>query len=113
LSNLASSGMVTITDALPAGLTATAISGLGWTTNLSTLTCTRSDALAANSSYPPITLTVSVASNAPASVTNTAIVSGGGDANSANNSVNDPTTINAPSGGGGTNILVGWDTSAL
>lgn len=91
----ASSGTVTVTDALPAGLTATAISGTGWTTNLGTLTATRSDALAVGSAYPPITVTVNVAANAPASVTNTATVSGGGDTNSANNTANDPTTINA------------------
>jgi len=36
-------------------------------------------------SYPSIILTVNVASNAPASLTTTATVSGGGDVNSANN----------------------------
>jgi len=60
------------------GLTATALSGSGWTTDLATLTATRSDVLTAGSSYPALTLTVSVAANAPASVTNTATVSGGG-----------------------------------
>jgi uncharacterized repeat protein (TIGR01451 family) len=95
--NAASSGTVTVTDALPAGLTATAISGTGWTATLSTLTCTRSDAMAASASYPPITLTVNVSASAPASVTNSANVSGGGDVNTANNTANDVTTINAPS----------------
>ena len=90
----ASSGSVTVTDSLPAGLTATAISGTGWTTNLGTLTATRSDALLAGSAYPPITITVNVAANAT-SVTNSATVSGGGDSNSANNTANDPTTVNA------------------
>src|SRR5512141_183436 len=41
----ASSGMVTVVDTLPAGLTATNIAGSGWTCTLATLTCTRSDAL--------------------------------------------------------------------
>ncbi len=91
----ATSGVVTVTDTLPAGLTATAIAGTGWSCVLGTLTCTRSDALAAGLSYPVITLTVNVAANAPASVTNTASVSGGGEANTSNNSANDPTTINA------------------
>ena len=90
---LASSGTVTVVDTLPAGLTATAISGTGWTTTLGTLTCTRADALSAASSYPPITLTVSVATNAAVSVTNTVTVSGGGDANAANNTATDPTII--------------------
>jgi uncharacterized repeat protein (TIGR01451 family) len=89
----ATAGTVTVTDTLPTGLTATAISGTGWTCTLSTLTCTRSDALAASASYPAITLTVNVASAAPASITNTATVSGGGEVNTANDTAGDPTTI--------------------
>ena len=57
-------GQVSVVDALPTGLPATAISGTGWTCVLGTLTCTRSDVLAANASYPNITLTVDVANNA-------------------------------------------------
>jgi uncharacterized repeat protein (TIGR01451 family) len=89
----ASSGAVTVTDTLPTGLTATAISGTGWSCTLGTLSCTRSDVLNSLSNYPPVTLTVTVAGNAPATVTNTATVSGGGDANSANNTASDATTI--------------------
>jgi uncharacterized repeat protein (TIGR01451 family) len=88
------SGTVTATDTLPAGLTATAITGTGWTCVLGTLTCTRSDALVAGSSYPAITLTVNVSLTAPASVTNSASVSGGGQSNTANDTANDLTTIN-------------------
>jgi uncharacterized repeat protein (TIGR01451 family) len=90
----ATSGVVTVTDTLPAGLSATGISGSGWTCVLGTLTCTRNDALAAGSSYPAITLTVDVANNAAASVTNTANVSGGGQTNTTNDSATNPTTIN-------------------
>ena len=90
----ASSGTVTVSNTLPAGLTATAIGGNGWTTNLDTLTCTRSDALSAGASYPAITITVNVATDAPASVSFTATVSGGADANLANNSFTDVTSIN-------------------
>ncbi|HEV7472930.1 MAG TPA: hypothetical protein VGN90_02705, partial [Pyrinomonadaceae bacterium] len=89
----ATSGTVTVVDTLPAGLTATAISGAGWTCVLGTLTCTRSDALAAGSSYPVITVTVTVANNAAASVTNSAAVSGGGQTNTANDTDTDPTTV--------------------
>jgi len=64
----ATSGTVTVTDTLPVGLTATAISGTGWTCVLGTLTCTRADVLAAGGSYPVITVTVNVANNAAASV---------------------------------------------
>jgi uncharacterized repeat protein (TIGR01451 family) len=90
------SGTVTVVDSLPSGLTATAISGTGWTCTLGTLTCTRTDALAATNSYPAITLTVNVAANAPTLVTNSATVSGGGEVNTANNTANDPTTILVP-----------------
>ena len=86
-------GTVTVVDTLPASLTATAITGAGWTCNLATLTCTRSDVLANGGSYPALTLTVNVAANAPASVTNTANVSGGGEINTANDTASDPTTI--------------------
>jgi uncharacterized repeat protein (TIGR01451 family) len=89
-------GTVTVTDTLPAGLAATAAdSGSinGWSVSASgqTITATRSDALAAGSSFPALTLTVSVAENAPASVTNMVTASGGGAANTA--SASDPTTI--------------------
>ena len=70
-------GTVTLSDTLPSGLTATAISGTGWTCTLSSLTCTRSDALAAGGSYAAVTVTLNVASNAPATVTNRVSVSGG------------------------------------
>ncbi len=88
------SGKVTVTDTMPpAGLTATSMVGSGWSCDVSTYTCTRSDVLASGESYPTIALKVTVASDAPASVTNTAKVSGGGDVSTANNTANDPTTI--------------------
>ena len=91
--NVASSGLVTVTDTLPTGLTATAISGTGWSCVLGTLTCTRSDALGAGASYPVITLTVDVSSTAASSVTNSVAVSGGNEANTSNNTDTDPTTV--------------------
>ncbi len=73
------SGTVTVADKAPAGMTVTAMSGGGW--NCVTLpTCTRSDALQPGQSYSSITVSVSVASNAPSSLTNMATVSGGGSA---------------------------------
>ena len=93
-------GLVSVTDSLPWGLTATDMSGDGWSCDVTAVTCYRSDSLAAGSSYPPITLTVSVAGNAPASVTNSVTVSGGGmtsgpGSSTANGgqSATDPTTI--------------------
>ncbi|HVN15985.1 MAG TPA: sortase, partial [Anaerolineales bacterium] len=84
---------VTVADALPTGLTATAISGTGWTCTLGTLTCTRANVLAASSSYPDITLTVNVAGNASSSITNTVSVSGGGENNTSNDTASDVTTV--------------------
>jgi uncharacterized repeat protein (TIGR01451 family) len=72
------SGTVTVTDTLPVGLTATAMAGPGWGCTQPSGPCTRSDALAPGAGYPAITVTVNVARNAPASVMNTATVSGGG-----------------------------------
>jgi uncharacterized protein (TIGR03437 family) len=57
-------GVVTVSDMLPAGLTATAISGVGWSCTLTPLSCTRNDVLAPGASYPVITVTVSVATSA-------------------------------------------------
>ena len=88
---------VTVTDTFPLGLTPTAAVGDGWscTAGAQGIGCSRSDPLAAGASYPPITITLNVASNAPATVTNVAGVSGGGDSNSANNTASDATTIMA------------------
>src|SRR4051812_45487624 len=77
---------VTVTDTLPAGLSALvnnpgvgagpiAASGPGWT--CTGTRCTRSDVLAAGAAYPPITITVSVANGAAATVVNTAAIAGG------------------------------------
>ena len=73
----ATTGTVTVTDAAPAGMTVTAMSGTGWT--CTTLpTCTRGDALAAGGSYPAITVTVGVAGGAGSPLVNSASASGGG-----------------------------------
>ena len=95
----ATSGTVTVTDTLPTGLKAYRISGTGWSCTLGTLTCTRSDSLAPGASYPAITLIVDVDINAPASVTNSASVSGGGETNTTNNTATDLTSIAATATG--------------
>ena len=93
----ATTGTVSVTDTLPTGLTPTAATGTGWTCSIAsaTVTCTRSNTLAASTSYPPITLTVTVASTAAASITNQASVSGGSEINTSNNTASDLTTITA------------------
>jgi uncharacterized repeat protein (TIGR01451 family) len=88
-----SSGTVTVIDTLPAGMTATAIGGSGWTCVLATLTCARNDLLGIGASYPPIMLTVNVSAGTVGSLTNTAAISGGGETNTANNTATDVTMV--------------------
>ncbi len=89
----ANTGMVTVIDTLPTALIATAMNGPGWGCVLPALLCTRSDPLSAGASYPPIILTVIVASDAVAQVTNQASVSNSGLAAA---TTSDVTSIQAP-----------------
>lgn len=84
-------GAVTLVDTLPPGLTATAISGTGWSCTLATATCTRNDLLASGASYPPVIVTVTVDDNAATSLINTVTVQGGGDA--AGDDADDPVKV--------------------
>ena len=97
----ATSGTVSVTDSLPSGIVATAISGSGWTCTLAPLGCTRSDTLAGGAGFPPITVTVNIGSSTPASVTNSVLVSGGGELNTFNDSASDVAPV-----GGTTDLTV-------
>jgi uncharacterized repeat protein (TIGR01451 family) len=95
----ATSGMVTVTETVPSGLTLVSMAGTNWTCpGASANTCNRSDALAAGSSYEPITVTVNVGEVAASPQVNAVAVSGGG-SSSAN--ATDSTTIasSCPMGG--------------
>jgi uncharacterized protein (TIGR03437 family) len=70
------SGTLTVTEIVPVGLTLVSMSGAGW--DCSGATCTRDDALSPGATYPPITVTVNVAEDAPSQVLNQVTVSGGG-----------------------------------
>jgi uncharacterized repeat protein (TIGR01451 family) len=83
-----SNGVVYVDEVLPTGLTLVSMAGTDWTCVNDS--CSRTDALGGGSSYAPITVTVNVASNAPASVINMAVVSGG---NSAASVTSNPTII--------------------
>jgi len=72
------SGGVTVTETLPAGLTLVSMAGSGW--NCASNTCTRSDALPGGTPYPDITVTVNVLGNATSPQVNQVSVSGGGSA---------------------------------
>lgn len=88
----ATTGTVTETITLVPGLTATALSGTGWSCTLATLTCTRSDALGSAVRFPDITVTFNVALNAPLPVTTVpsivSTVSANGDTALGNNTIN-------------------------
>ena len=88
-------GLVTINDTLPVGITPITATGTGWSCSISgqTVSCTRSDSLAAASAYPSISLTASVSQSAPATLTNTATVAGGGEANLLNDSATDVANV--------------------
>lgn len=89
------SGTTTVVDNLPTGLTFSSVSGMGWTcNNANPVSCTRSDSLAANTSFPPITINVNIGQGAIPSVTNTATLSNPNDPNAANNTVSN--TVNFP-----------------
>jgi hypothetical protein len=100
----ATSGPVNVTDNLPAGLNPQEMHGAGWTCSLAPVTlpgspntfepdptCSRSDPLAPGSSYPPITLLVSVTDNALPSLLNSVSVTGGG--MTGTNTTTEPTVV--------------------
>ena len=90
---------VTVTDTLPAGLTATGISGTEHFTfgsmecTVTPITCTYSSAVPSGDVFT-IDITVSVASNAPSGATNSATVSGGGATGASESS---PVTVSSSS----------------
>lgn len=93
--NVPTSAPVELADQLPAALTATAIGGDGWNCTLASLSCSRADPLAPSAAYPPVSVTVDVAADAPPELTNRAAVSGAGEPPAArtDNGAADPTAI--------------------
>ncbi len=91
----ASSGLVTMNDTLPLGITPTSAAGTGWACSIfgQTVSCTRVDSLPAASSYSAITLNATVSQSAPATVTNIATVAGGGEFNLLNDTATDVANV--------------------
>lgn len=73
----ATSGVATLTENVPAGLTLVSMSGSNWMCPGGN-TCTRSDALLPGASYDPVTVTVNVAAGVSAPLTNQVTISGAG-----------------------------------
>src|ERR1039458_4242464 len=93
--NSPTTGSITVTDTLAAGLTFVSGTGTHWSCAgaLQVVTCTNAGPIAAASAAGNITLTVAVALNAPASIGNTAIAATAG---SANASSTDTVTVLSP-----------------
>jgi uncharacterized repeat protein (TIGR01451 family) len=91
--DLPTTGTVTVEDVFdPAQFSSVnTAGGPGWACTVAgaTVTCTRSDPLPAGQPYPPVTVNATVADPAPATVINTATVSGGGDTDDSNNAATD------------------------
>jgi uncharacterized repeat protein (TIGR01451 family) len=90
----ATNAKVTLTETVPSGETLVSMSGNGWTCPGAggANTCDRSDALSSGASYPALSVTVNVTTNAASPQVSQVSVSGGG--MSASVSANDSTTIN-------------------
>ena len=94
------SGTVTITTTLPAGITPTGASGTGWSCAIAAqvVSCTSAGVISANGgSAPPITITTAVGSGLAGNVlTANAAISGGGEPAlfNANNTDSDPVAVN-------------------
>ncbi|MFO0255178.1 MAG: hypothetical protein ACK52V_13770 [Betaproteobacteria bacterium] len=90
-------GTISVTDVLPAGLTFVSGTGTGWACGAvgQAVTCSSTTAIAAGGIANPITLTVNVGAAAVPQVVNTAQASGGGASNSPVGSATTPVRASA------------------
>ncbi|MDQ2622902.1 MAG: DUF11 domain-containing protein [Actinomycetota bacterium] len=93
----ATSGAVTVTSTLPAGLTYSSVTGSGWNCAATgqDLTCTRTAAIAVGASSPELGVNLDVGASAHGQVEPTFTVSAAGDNGPDNNSASDPTDVRA------------------
>lgn len=84
---------VTVTESVPQGLSIQSMGGSGWSCQLASLSCSRSDPLSGGTNYSSIAVMVNVANNASPSVVNQVNVSYGGWTSP---NASDPTTIVSP-----------------
>jgi uncharacterized repeat protein (TIGR01451 family) len=93
----ASSGLVTVFDQFPLeGFTSIAVNAPGWTCSqppTTSLTCTRSDALAPGASYPPIMFTAGVSANTQPTAVTRASISGGASFNEQTDTIVDVANV--------------------
>ncbi|MGA2048002.1 MAG: hypothetical protein ABSG96_09920 [Terracidiphilus sp.] len=80
ISEATTGATVTMVDTLPANYTLSSYTGSGWgCTGSTTVTCTSTAVVNGGSGFPVISLIVNVPATSPTSVTNNAVVFGGGD----------------------------------
>jgi uncharacterized repeat protein (TIGR01451 family) len=96
--SVATTGAITVTDTLPAGLTFVSGTGTNWTCAAATqvVTCTNPGPIASSASAGNITLTTAVASAAPASISNTATAATTGSASASSTDTVTVTSAAAP-----------------
>jgi uncharacterized repeat protein (TIGR01451 family) len=90
--NMPTSGPITVTDPLPAGMTAVSVSGDGWDAHASSgqnVVCVYESLLAPHAPPLVITIVVRIEASAPSPLFNTASVFTGGDTNPSNDSSSD------------------------
>jgi hypothetical protein len=90
-----STGAVSVTDWLPAGVPPVLVTAPGWTCSQTsiTVTCTRADSLGPTAAYPAILISVRPGPTAARWFLNVAWLAGGGDPNALNNVALDPTFV--------------------
>lgn len=95
----AAPGPILVTDPMPVGLTLVSANGVGWNCGASKaalLSCVHGGPLPGLATLPSITLTVRIAANAPAALTNVATLVVDGDVNRDNNTDSDTIRIVPP-----------------
>jgi uncharacterized repeat protein (TIGR01451 family) len=91
-----SSGTITVTDTLPAGVTAASAAGSGWSCGAPSggvITCTTTAVVNATSAWPSITFSMTAPASGGGGVTNSATVSSSQDGNATNNTASVSTTV--------------------
>ena len=102
VSSQKTSGTVTVSEAVPVGMTLVSMAGTGWSCPLGGSACTRGDTLGAGASYPSINVTVSVAATAASPLLNAVNVSGGGSATA--NAIDSTSLTSLPPNGSATGV---------
>ncbi len=102
----ATTGSYSVAATMPTGLTAVSASGSGWSCTVpsgASFSCIRSGVISASATAPPITLSTTIALNAPSAIQLVSTASGGGESETGNNAatttlsgIATPVSVNVP-----------------